>query len=52
MYHIPPKMQVMSETITGKLRIILDIDGIITSPTLENLIGTNLLLNNIFIDLK
>ena len=35
---------------TGKLRVILDIDGTITSPTLENLIGKSLACKNIFID--
>ena len=37
-------------SILGKLRMILDIDGTITSPTLKNLIGKSLACKNIFID--
>ena len=36
--------------ILGKLRMILDVDGIIASPILESLIGKSLACKNIFID--
>ena len=44
-----PNMQKkVRNNILGKLQMILDIGGTITSPTIENLIGKSLACKNIF----
>ena len=50
MYHISPNMQAKSEAIYTDIFRYLDIDGTITSPILESLIGKSLACKNIFID--